>query len=118
MPECIDTAEDTRTAILQRLREIEDPCSVQAGRPMDIVQMGLVGELHIEAGRVSMTLVLTEPVCWFSKDLIAFARDKILQVPGVTEAEVALDAQEIWTPDRMQDPPPFLGRYPVVARAA
>ena len=109
----------SRQAILDKLAEIEDPCSVAAGRPMDVVTMGLVGELSIEAGgRVSLSLVLTEPVCWYSRDLMAFAEAKIRSIPGVQEVEVSLDATTIWTPDRMTRMPPFLGRIPVVAASA
>lgn len=106
-----------REAILANLRAIQDPCSVSAGRPMDIVQMGLIGDLDINGATVRLSLVLTEPVCWFSKDLIAFAKDRIEMTDGVSEAEVYLDAQSIWTPDRIESLPPFLGRFPIVARA-
>lgn len=112
------TAAVTRDAILAKLGEIDDPCSVAANRTMDIVTMGLVGELSIEGGHVSLSLVLTEPVCWYSGDLIAFATAKVRQVEGVESVEVSLDTQTIWTPDRMKRLPPFIGRIPVVVARA
>jgi metal-sulfur cluster biosynthetic enzyme len=104
----------TRQSLLQRLGEIVDPCSVQANRTMDIVTMGLVGELVIDGSRVTLTLVLTEPACWFSRDLMAFAEAKIRSVPGVDDVEVRLDSETIWTPDRVSRMPPYLGPIPVV----
>lgn len=107
-----------RQAILASLREIMDPCSVQAGRPMNIVQMGLIGELEIRVdGKVRCSLVLTEAACWFTKDLIAFAKDRIELTQGVREAEVVLDTQEIWTADRIDPPLPFLTRFPITPLA-
>lgn len=104
----------TRERVLSSLAEILDPCSVEANRTMDIVTMGLVGKLEIEGGRVSLSLVLTEPVCWFSRDLMAFAEDKIRSIPGVEAVEVRLDGETIWTPDRISRMPPYLGTIPVV----
>jgi metal-sulfur cluster biosynthetic enzyme len=107
-----------RDAILESLGNILDPCSVSAGRPMDIVQMGLIGELRIVGASVHLTLVLTEPACWFSKDLMDFAKNRIEMTQGVQEAVVVLDTEIVWTPDRIKSPRPFLGRYPVKSIAA
>jgi metal-sulfur cluster biosynthetic enzyme len=105
-----------RQAILDKLGEIDDPCSVAAGRTMDIVTMGLIGRLDIEGATVILTLVLTEPVCWYSGDLMAYAQAKIRSVAGVQDVRVSLDTDSIWTPDRIRRMPPFLGKIPVVTK--
>ena len=106
----------TRERVLERLAEIQDPCSVAAHRAMDIVSMGLIGQLKIDGRRVSLTLVLTEPVCWFSKDLMAFAEAKMRAVPGVQQADVRLDEETIWTPDRMTRALPLFSGIPIVSQ--
>jgi len=88
--------------IRDKLREIKDPCSVSAGRPVDIVSLGLIGRIDDDAGDVSISLVLTEPVCWFSQKIVEAVETTVGQVEGVRSVEAFLDPEEIWDPDRME----------------
>lgn len=88
-------------AVETRLRAVADPCSLRTRRPMDIVDMGLIGDLEVEDGRVSMSLVLTDPTCIFAAQIIDAIERSVGDLDGVEQVDVRLDEQEIWTPDRM-----------------
>jgi metal-sulfur cluster biosynthetic enzyme len=90
-----------RSAVEARLRAVADPCSIRTRRPMDIVDMGLIGDLEVDGGRVSMSLVLTDPTCIFAAQIIEAIERSLGDLDGVEQVDVRLDDQEIWTPDRM-----------------
>ena len=93
----------TRTQrVRQALRQVKDPCSVSAGRPVDIVSMGLIGTIEDQDGAIRISLVLTEPVCWFSKDIVGCVETAASRVDGVRSVEAVLDHEEIWDPGRME----------------
>lgn len=87
--------------IYEQLREIKDPCSISAGRPIDIVKMGLIGDIEERDGDVRISLVLTEPACWFSKSIVEMVEEAVGRAEGVRSVEATLDHETIWTPDRM-----------------
>lgn len=93
--------DDRVEEVIAALRQVHDPCSLRTSRPMDIVSMGLIGQLHVDGGDVRITLVLTEPACFFAGSIIRAVEQNVDQLPWVRSREVALDECEIWTPDRM-----------------
>jgi probable FeS assembly SUF system protein SufT len=67
--------------------------------PVNIVDLGLIYDLHLETlpsgnskARVKMTL--TAPGCGMGTVIAADAREKLLYIPGVEEAEVEI----VWDP--------------------
>ena len=66
---------------------------------MNIVDLGLVYSMEVEkvdAGgyRVNVSMTLTAPGCGMGPAIAEDARSKILQVPGVSSADVRL----VWEP--------------------
>lgn len=90
-----------RERIIEQLREIKDPCSISAGCPVDIVKLGLIGDIEEDQGDVRISLVLTEPVCWFSQSIVDMVEEAVARIEGVRKVEASLDNETIWTPDRM-----------------
>lgn len=82
------------------LKEVYDP-----EIPVNIVDLGLVYEMHMEAGasghtvRVAMTL--TAPGCGMGPSLAADARQRILALAGVHDADVQLVWDPPWGPERI-----------------
>jgi metal-sulfur cluster biosynthetic enzyme len=92
-------------ALMDRLREVRDPCSVGIGSPIDIVSMGLIEDIIIdEVGTVRIQLVLTQPTCWFFAQMRTHIIDSLVDAPGVAAVEVEV-VGELWTPDRMRSIP-------------
>jgi metal-sulfur cluster biosynthetic enzyme len=83
------------------LKEIIDPCSVALGRPLDLVDMGLIEKIDIDAGHVDITIVLTDSACAFYQDMQRQIRAVAGGVEGVSDVEVHI-APMLWHPSRMR----------------
>jgi metal-sulfur cluster biosynthetic enzyme len=100
------------------LNEIVDPCSVRAGAPAGLVEMGLVRVVEVKPARsgVSVRVVvgLTEPGCLMGMPFMHAVRKRLEELEGVGEFEVELDASEIWTTDDLD--PAYAARLETVRR--
>jgi metal-sulfur cluster biosynthetic enzyme len=96
---------DVRAAVMACLEKIVDPCSVASGVPAGLVSMGLVGPVQIEEGakgaKVQVTLYITEPGCLMGSLFELTARRALNELPGIAEAEVAMDYTHVWGPEQM-----------------
>jgi ATP-binding protein involved in chromosome partitioning len=75
-------------AVMQALSEVEDP---ELHR--DIISLNMVRDLKIAGDTVSMTLMLTTPACPLTGPFKEAVETALLSVPGVSTANVALDAE-------------------------
>lgn len=91
----------TARAVLSALGTVQDPCSVAMQAPMDLVRMGLVEAVEVADGAVRIELLLTDPMCFFFKDILESVRDAVRPVPGVHAVDVRLSHTELWTRDRI-----------------
>ena len=82
------------------LNEIIDPCSVAAGEPAGLVDMGLVRLINIRdnGAQVQVVLALTEPTCLMGFPFMRSARDRLEALPDVERVEVSLDPAFQWSP--------------------
>jgi metal-sulfur cluster biosynthetic enzyme len=94
-----------RRQLQEALRRVPEPCSIAMRAPMDIVEMGLVGDLRIGHGHVIVELVLTDPSCAHFRSLQRFISDALLEVDSVDSVEVVLSTRTLWTPDRVRRRP-------------
>ena len=86
----------TRDQVLQALRTVFDP---ELG--LSIVDMGLVYDVTIEAGRVRIVMTLTAPGCPIHDAMSEWVRLAVGAVPGVEAVDVAITFDPPWTPDRI-----------------
>ena len=71
--------------------------------PVNIVDLGLVYDLRIEPlpsgqSRVGVKMTLTAPGCGMGATIAGDAQQKILQLPGVAEADVEIVWEPQWNP--------------------
>jgi Predicted metal-sulfur cluster biosynthetic enzyme len=102
-------AEGVRPDVAERLNAVLDPCSVAAGRPMGLVDMGLVERVEVRDDAVEVYLRLTSPACY----LVPHLRDRIeseLADLAARSVVVHVDEGLDWSPRLIA---PHLGR-PVV----
>jgi probable FeS assembly SUF system protein SufT len=76
--------------------------------PVNIVDLGLVYSLDIKSHEgggynVTVQMTLTAPGCGMGPILASEARQKILTIDGVTDANVDLVWDPPWTPDRISE---------------
>ncbi|MDI3260576.1 MAG: putative Fe-S cluster assembly protein SufT [Sinobacteraceae bacterium] len=76
--------------------------------PINIVDLGLIYEFRLEpleggGWRARVAMTLTAPGCGMGEILVGDVKSKLLQVPGVREAEVQLVFDPPWTRERMSE---------------
>jgi metal-sulfur cluster biosynthetic enzyme len=104
-----------RDEVLQVLDQVVDPCSAAQGRPLGLVELGLVSSVSIEDGRaVRVRLVTTSPGCRFGPTMAEAAEAAIRGLKGVGAATVEIDTASVWTEARMA---PEAAEHLAVARA-
>ncbi len=91
-----------RTLITAELDEIKDPCSLAAGTPFGLHEMGLVDEVIIsEGGQVVVKLRLTSPFCHMIGFFKQEASRRIEALEGVQSVELVADQGLDWSPARI-----------------
>ena len=89
--------------VLDRLRSVNDP-----EIPVNVVDLGLiygveVHPTHSGGYRVALWMSMTAPGCGMGDILRAEAAEQILEIPGVTDAEVELVFEPPWDLGRMSE---------------
>ena len=97
------TDADLEKAVMDQLRTVYDP-----EIPINVVELGLIYESRLEslpAGKrkAVIKMTLTAPGCGMGDILIADAKSKVLEIPGIAEADVQLVFDPPWTQDRMSE---------------
>lgn len=96
------TDADLEKAVWDQLKTVYDP-----EIPINIVELGLIYECKLEplpAGRKAVVrMTLTAPGCGMGDVLVADAKAKTLQVPGIAEADIQLVFDPPWTQERMSE---------------
>jgi len=73
--------------------------------PVNIVDLGLIYDMHIDqladGARVDVKMTLTAQGCGMGTSIAADARNKILDLPGVVEADVQVVWDPPWTPEKI-----------------
>ena len=99
-----DASEDeVEQAVWQQMKTCYDP-----EIPIDVVELGLIYECRLEPAeeggwRVRIVMTLTAPGCGMGDVLVADVKSKVLQIPGVREAEVELVFDPPWTREMMSE---------------
>lgn len=78
--------------IWDKLRECNDP-----ELPCNIVDLGLVYEVHQEGNCVRVKMTLTSPQCPMATQIAEQVRHKLLEIPGVKTADVMLVYDPPWS---------------------
>lgn len=88
----------TPAAVLDVLRPVQDP-ELQKS----LVELNMIRNVAIDAGRVGFTLVLTTPACPLREFIVEDCQKAVRQLPGVTDVAIEVTAetpQQKSLPDR------------------
>ena len=93
-PTAAEVGEITEEKVFEKLRLVFDP-----EIPVNIVDLGLVYDCKVEktpegTNKVEVKMTLTAPGCGMGPVIAGDAREKVLSLPGVSEANVEL----VWSP--------------------
>ena len=93
------TPEELRQRIIEQLHTVYDP-----EIPVDIYELGLVYDVSVdEAGKASIRMTLTSPMCPAAEALPPEVEAKARSVPGITAAAVEVVWEPPWSPERMSE---------------
>jgi probable FeS assembly SUF system protein SufT len=94
------TGEELEKEVWQRLKTCYDP-----EIPVNIVDLGLIYGMAIspaeQGNRVDVKMTLTAQGCGMGGSIAADAQNKLLDIPGVTEADVQVVWDPPWTPEKI-----------------
>lgn len=90
------TAVPDEAAVQQALRRVKDP---EAG--LNIVDLGLVYDVEIVDGRVSVKMTLTSPACPAGPQIMTDVDTAVRALAGVRDVRVELVWEPYWTPERI-----------------
>ena len=89
-------------ALLGALREVFDPCSIACNVPMNIVEMGLVKDHHIDdLGIAHVDLVLTSITCFQIPNIKQAIQDSVRESGASKTVVVTVDHSDLWGPELM-----------------
>jgi len=91
------SAPDT-PALIEALKDVLDP---ELG--YNIVDLGLVYDVAVEAGQVTVTMSMTTPGCPAQHAIAQGVEQCLAGRPGVEGVEVNIVWEPRWTPQRMSD---------------
>ncbi len=88
----------TKDQVYEALQTCYDP-----EIPVNIVDLGLIYDVEINEDKVNVKMTLTAPGCGMGAMIASDAQQKILQIPGVSEAKVDLVWDPPWDPSRISE---------------
>ena len=103
--------------IAAALAGVHDPCSIAAGRPTSLVDMGLVTGWTLVDGTLSVTFCVTFAGCTMAPHFTEAARVELAKIAGVERVEVTVDPGFAWTPERQRRAPLAMRGTPQAWRA-
>jgi probable FeS assembly SUF system protein SufT len=95
------SGEDLQKEIWQTLKTCYDP-----EIPVNIVDLGLIYEMEVkpleaDQNRVEVKMTLTAQGCGMGGSIAGDAQNKLLDIPGVKEADVQIVWDPVWTAERI-----------------
>lgn len=88
--------EVTEKDIRNALKKVKDP-----ELNIDLVVLGLIYDIEVEGSKVDVIMSLTSPMCPVAAQIVENAKEAVLGVEGVEEADVQLVFDPPWTPERI-----------------
>ncbi len=85
-----------------RLARVTEPCSIAFGKPISIVEMGLIERVEVTDGHAEITLCLTDAACVHFAGMQRFIQDELLDLPEIDSVAVKQTLEQLWTPDRQR----------------
>lgn len=90
----------TEAEVRKALRKVKDP-----ELNIDLVVLGLIYDIRVDAAHVDVTMSLTSPACPVAGEIVNQAREAVEGVEGVDSANVELTFTPPWTAERI---PPLI----------
>jgi metal-sulfur cluster biosynthetic enzyme len=90
-------SEVTEDLVKLALRRVKDP-----ELNLNIVDLGLVYDIHVTGADVVVEMSLTSPACPSGPELVHDATTQLQAIPGIGKADVNIVWSPPWTPERIE----------------
>ena len=97
---------DLKNAVKAQLREVLDPCSCITDNPIDLVDLGIIDDITVdaEAGEAEVDILLTSQRCMYVIDIVDEIEERVASVEGIETVEVhQVTSGKVWTAERMSE---------------
>ncbi len=88
----------TEALVTEALKEVYDP-----ELHYNIVDLGLVYDVNVKNSDVHVLMTLTTPACPIGPMIMAQIQDAVAVIPNVTDVDVELTFDPMWSPELMSD---------------
>ena len=78
---------------------------------LDFVELGLIYEIEVDAGKVDVTFTLTSPGCPIGPQVSEQIDEFVSELDGVEAVEAHMTFSPPWTPDAMSEDAKFALGY-------
>ena len=78
---------------------------------LDFVELGLIYEIEVDAGKVDVTFTLTSPGCPIGPQVSEQIDEFVSELAGVEAVEAHMTFNPPWTPDAMSEDAKFALGY-------
>lgn len=79
------------------LRRVKDP-----ELNLNIVDLGLIYDIHVDGTKVRIDMSLTSPGCPSGPEIMGEAEQQLKSIPGIGDVEMNLIWSPPWTPERIE----------------
>jgi metal-sulfur cluster biosynthetic enzyme len=93
-----DTTTLKKEDVMEALKEVYDP-----EIPVNVVDLGLVYDCHVEGGDVNVKMTLTFPGCGMGPYIAQQAEWRIAEIEDVEDVEVEMVYEPPWSPDLISE---------------
>lgn len=93
------------TTVRAALAGVYDPCSVAAGRPLSLVDMGLFLGARLDGGTLAVRFAVTFAGCTMAPHFLRAAEAELATLPGVEQVVATVDTSHVWSPPPLPPPP-------------
>lgn len=88
-------------AVRAALAGVYDPCSVAAGRPLSLVDMGLLLDARLDDKTLSIRFAVTFAGCTMAPHFLRAAEAELMKLPGVDRVLASVDTTHVWSPPEL-----------------
>jgi metal-sulfur cluster biosynthetic enzyme len=89
-------------AIEEALALVDDPCSITARAPLNVLELGLIRDWRLEDnGQVHVYISPTAPSCVLIASIAEGIERRVGAIPGVAGVQVHIDTDTVWLPEFM-----------------
>jgi metal-sulfur cluster biosynthetic enzyme len=86
----------TEEVVRRALRAVKDP-----ELNLNIMDLGLVYDVAVEGGDVSISMTLTSPGCPSGPEILGESEEVVRGLEGVEDVKIELVWEPYWTPERI-----------------